>query len=159
VISIATIAEQVISNLAGLGSPGQRSLSLHTDSSADLSILASVGELKQVILNLMINAIEAVDAMTGRVEVRVHRRGDQIELSVADNGQGMTAETVDRVFEPFFSQKRGERAGTGLGLSIAHAIVTDHGGQIRAQSGGPGRGSTITIQLPAADTGASVANA
>jgi two-component system NtrC family sensor kinase len=155
--SVATIADQVVANLAGLGSPGQRSLSLHVDGPAEFTVLASEGELKQVILNLLINAIEAVDPFSGQIQVNVSRQGSEIELSVIDNGQGIAAETVDRVFEPFFSQKRGQRSGTGLGLSIAHAIVIDHGGRIDAASGGPGKGSTFTIRLPAAVTGANVA--
>jgi signal transduction histidine kinase len=68
---------------------------------------------------------------------------------VTDDVPGMTAETVDRVFEPFFTEKRGVRTGTGLGLSIVHAIVTDHGGAITAASGGPGRGSRFVVTLPA----------
>ena len=158
VFSIATIAEQIIANLAGLGSPGPRSLSLDVDPGADLSVLASEGEMKQVILNLVINAIEAVDPMAGKVQVRVRRRRDAVELAVIDDGLGMTPEILDHVFEPFFSQKRGERKGSGLGLSIAHAIVADHGGQIHAASDGPGQGCTFTMRLPALITGANVAD-
>jgi signal transduction histidine kinase len=66
---------------------------------------------------------------------------------------------VDRVFEPFFTDKRGrQQPGTGLGLSITHAIVLDHGGRITAHSDGPGSGSTFTIRLPAASKGEFVAS-
>jgi len=82
--------------------------------------------------------------------VSVAARGQEVELRVQDNGRGMTPATLERVFEPFFSEKRGERAGTGLGLSITHAIVQDHGGRIEARSPGPGQGSTFTVTLPAA---------
>ena len=74
-----------------------------------------------------------------------------MELSVFDNGRGMSAQTLDCVFEPFFTEKRGPRQhGTGLGLSITHAIVEDHGGRVRAESDGPGRGSRFVVELPAA---------
>jgi signal transduction histidine kinase len=158
VVSLATVADEVIANLAGLGSPGDRSLSFNSETSADLTVRACAGELKQVILNLLINAIEAVDTKKGNVQIKVSRHGDEIGLAVVDNGQGMTAQTLEHVFEPFFSLKRGERTGTGLGLSIARAIVDDHGGQLVAASDGPGLGSTFTIRLPAAVKGSSVAD-
>ena len=68
-----------------------------------------------------------------------------------DNGRGMSKQTLERIFEPFFTNKRGvSRPGTGLGLPIAHAIVQDHGGRLRARSAGPGLGSTLIIELPPA---------
>ena len=71
-------------------------------------------------------------------------------MAVIDNGRGMNRETLDRVFEPFYTNKRGAgEPGTGLGLSITHAIIADHGGLIRAESDGPDRGSRFTIRLPA----------
>jgi signal transduction histidine kinase len=64
----------------------------------------------------------------------------------------MTPETLRHVFEPFFTTKRGsEQRGTGLGLSICHAIVAAHGGAIRAESDGPGRGSRFVMDLPRAE--------
>jgi signal transduction histidine kinase len=63
----------------------------------------------------------------------------------------MSAEMLEHVFEPFFTSKRGRSApGTGLGLSISHAIVSQYGGRLRAESDGPGRGSLFTLELPAA---------
>jgi signal transduction histidine kinase len=74
-----------------------------------------------------------------------------VELEVVDNGKGMPTEVLDHVFEPFFTAKRGvAEPGTGLGLSISHAIVESHGGQVRASSAGPGRGSRFVVRLPAA---------
>jgi signal transduction histidine kinase len=71
----------------------------------------------------------------------------------------MTPDTLDHVFEPFFTEKRGQqRPGTGLGLSITHAIVLDHEGRIIAESDGVGKGSQFTIYLPAANEGAELAN-
>ena len=64
----------------------------------------------------------------------------------------MTQQTLDHVFEPFYTEKRssGGAQGTGLGLSITHAIVEDHGGTIRAESDGPGKGSRFIVHLPTA---------
>jgi signal transduction histidine kinase len=64
----------------------------------------------------------------------------------------MSRETIERVFEPFYTERRGtvdDRNGTGLGLTISHAIVESHGGQLRAESEGPGLGSEFVIRLPA----------
>jgi signal transduction histidine kinase len=80
-----------------------------------------------------------------------------VELSVSDNGRGMTPQTIQRVFEPFFTDKRSEH-GTGLGLSITHAIVKDHGGRITSESAGLGLGSRFTVTLPVTTDGGAVAN-
>jgi signal transduction histidine kinase len=156
-VSLAAIAREVIETVTALGSADSRIFSVKFDPDADLTVLASEGEIKQVVLNLVINATQAVNTLTSRVEVEVEvkRASAGIELSVTDNGQGMTPETAEHVFEPFFSMKKGERTGTGLGLSIAHAIVTDHGGTIRAFSEGLGKGSRFTMTLPPAMHGAS----
>jgi len=84
------------------------------------------------------------------VRISLSRKNDQVELMVSDNGRGMSIETLERVFEPFFTDKRGSRQpGTGLGLSITHQIVEAHGGTIVAQSDGPDRGSRFIVRLPA----------
>jgi signal transduction histidine kinase len=150
IVSIAIIAETVVSTLAGLGTVGKRTLTLDAGAGQNLDAMADEGEMKQVLLNLIINALEAVDPNTGQVRMSVGRRNDKINVIVTDNGEGMTAQTLDNIFQPFFTEKRGQRHGTGLGLYIAHAIVTDHGGRIWAQSAGPNLGSTFNIELPAA---------
>jgi signal transduction histidine kinase len=113
-------------------------------------VMANEVEMKQVALNLLINALEASPG-DGIVEVAIVRDDGAVRLSVLDHGKGMTAETAQRVFEPFFTDKKGTgHNGTGLGLSITHAIVTSHGGRIWAESDGPGKGSRFSIELPAA---------
>jgi signal transduction histidine kinase len=159
VISIATIAQEIISTLSGLGTIGGRCLSLDVDPQTDSSVLADEGEMKQVILNLVINALQAVDPKNGEVRLHISRRGADVQLTVTDNGTGMTSETLDRIFQPFYTEKRGQRPGTGLGLSIAHAIVNNQGGRITARSAGPNRGSTFTVELPAAVNQEADANA
>jgi signal transduction histidine kinase len=103
-------------------------------------------EVKQVVLNLIANALDSVGP-DGLVRIRLRREGQQAELLVQDNGCGMTEETQRHLFEPFFTRRR-DGQGTGLGLSITYRIVVDHGGSIEAQSDGPGRGSLFKVTLP-----------
>jgi signal transduction histidine kinase len=103
-------------------------------------------ELKQVVLNLITNGLDSVDA-GGTVTVSAERCGNGAQIVVADNGCGMTAEVIQHLFEPFFTRRRGGQ-GTGLGLSIAYRIVEEHHGQIIARSEGAGKGSTFTVTLP-----------
>jgi PAS domain S-box-containing protein len=114
---------------------------------AKLPILhADEGQLWQAILNLVRNAIEAMPN-GGVLTVRTERQDDLIVLTVADTGKGMTAEEQAKVFTPFFSTKVG---GTGLGLPLTQQIVTEHGGQIRCESG-PEQGTSFIIKLPLRD--------
>jgi signal transduction histidine kinase len=103
-------------------------------------------EIKQVVLNLLTNALDSV-AADGTVRIRLDQRDGMAELSVTDDGCGMEPEVLERVFDPFFTRRRAGQ-GTGLGLSIAYRIVADHGGGIEAQSPGPGRGATFRVRLP-----------
>lgn len=103
-------------------------------------------EIKQVILNLLTNALDSLDP-GGVVHVEVRAEGDRALLTVRDNGCGMTEETQEHLFEPFFTRRR-DGQGIGLGLSIAFRIVADHGGTIEAHSDGPGTGSTFQVTLP-----------
>jgi signal transduction histidine kinase len=146
------VARQVTVLTRGLRNYHDRRVVLNFDPSLSesLEVIANPTEMKQVLLNLTVNALEAVPPQRGEVRIAGRRAGDWVELSVEDNGKGMTAETLQQVFEPFFTAKRGAgEPGTGLGLSITHAIVENHGGRIRAESGGPGRGSRFTVRLPA----------
>jgi signal transduction histidine kinase len=106
----------------------------------------NASEIAQVVLNLISNALESMDA-GGLLEIDVLEQTDQVVIVFRDNGCGMTAETLENLFEPFFTQKRSGQ-GTGLGLSISHRIVRDHGGRIEATSEGLGCGSTFRVSLP-----------
>jgi len=103
-------------------------------------------EIKQVVLNLVANALESLDS-GGRLEILIREQTDQAAIVFQDDGCGMTCETIENLFEPFFTTKKQGR-GTGLGLSISHRIVSDHGGTMEAASDGPGCGSTIYVRLP-----------
>lgn len=149
--SVAQVARDVVDSLAGIERFSDRRILISAEDDAKVSALGREGEMRQVVLNLVVNALEAAPGGSGEVRINVSRRNGSIELAVSDNGRGMTPDTVARVFEPFFTEKRAERPGTGLGLSVAHAIVTEFGGRIEATSGGLGQGSRFTITLTAAD--------
>ena len=103
-------------------------------------------EIKQVVLNLVANAMEAMDD-GGTLVIGLTEQTDAVVVTFRDNGAGMTTEVIDHLFEPFFTRRKGGR-GTGLGLSISHRIVADHGGTIEATSEGPGKGTTFRVRLP-----------
>lgn len=111
-------------------------------------VSVNVQEMKQVVLNLLVNALDATEA-GGSVRVGLSRDGGQARLDVQDDGCGMTPEVREHLFEPFFTRKK-QGQGTGLGLSITHQIVTDHEGGIEADSDGPGKGSRFRVTLPLA---------
>lgn len=148
--SLARVAKDVAKVISGLESYQSRQIDLCFANGDELLVLGNVSEIKQALLNLTVNALEAVKPDVGRVSIEGRRNIDWVEISVCDNGRGMTPETIERVFEPFYTEKRGVgEPGTGLGLSITHAIVRGHGGTIEAQSDGLGKGSRFTIKLPA----------
>jgi PAS domain S-box-containing protein len=108
-------------------------------------IVCSPQSLEQVFLNLLGNAIHAVDG-SGLIRVSTEQDGDFVVASVSDDGHGIPTEKMDRIFDPFFTTKPvGE--GTGLGLGIAHHIVSQHGGSIAVESRA-GEGATFRVRLP-----------
>ena len=103
-------------------------------------------QLRQVLLNLLKNAADAVDG-AGTVTVRTRRAGDRVRLEVADDGCGMTPDQLERAFLPFFTTKEPGR-GTGLGLSVSYGIVEGLGGRLSVASTA-GEGTVFTVELPA----------
>jgi len=103
-------------------------------------------EIQQVLLNLVVNALESMEE-EGRLTIHQAIKEGMAELVFQDTGCGMTNEVLENIFEPFFTRSRTGK-GTGLGLSISHRIITQHGGEIEAASGGPNQGSTFTVRLP-----------
>ena len=111
--------------------------------------------LAQVVANLLTNAARYTD-VGGTVTLRAWRANESVVIRVADNGSGITADMLQRIFEPFVQGKRTqERAqgGLGLGLALVKNLVSLHGGEVAAESEGPGRGSAFSIWLPALPEG------
>ncbi len=131
-----------------------RNKTIDCDCADSVVTVVNSQEIKQVVLNLLANALDSLGAEQGVVSVRLSRVGDTAKLVVADNGCGMSREVLEHLFEPFFTRRRGGE-GTGLGLSITYRIVNDHGGRIEAQSDGPGKGSQFIVTLPLAKSGKS----
>jgi signal transduction histidine kinase len=110
------------------------------------SVRGNPNALSQVVLNLITNARDAMPN-GGRMSIvtsRVSEARDAVELVVADSGHGMNADTLPRIFDPFYTTKP---TGTGLGLSIVYGIVQDHGGTITAEST-PREGTRFVVRLP-----------
>ena len=124
---------------------------IEIDEGPDVLVMVNPQEIKQVVLNLLVNALDSIDE-SGHVRVGVRRSGTEALLTVTDDGCGMTEEILEHLFEPFFTRRRSGQ-GTGLGLSIVHRIVADHGGRIAAASAGAGQGSTFRVTLPLATVG------
>jgi signal transduction histidine kinase len=116
-------------------------------------VWANPARLEQVVLNLLLNAAQAMpDAGIGRNEIHVRVRSDEdghAVLEVSDNGPGIPAAVLTRIFDPFFTTKP-SGVGTGLGLSICHGIVSSLGGRITVHSE-PGNGATFRVVLPTPD--------
>lgn len=109
-------------------------------------ITADPNQLHQVLVNLVVNAVQATGS-GGTVVISTHTSPGAVHLVVEDNGQGMTEEVLKHVFLPFFTTKEVGQ-GTGLGLAVVHGIVTAHGGTIHVDST-PGRGTRFDVRLPA----------
>jgi PAS domain S-box-containing protein len=108
---------------------------------------ADAGQVEQVVLNLCLNARDAMKA-GGRLVIATRTEGEHVVMSVTDTGIGMSAELRERIFEPFFTTKPAGK-GTGLGLATVYGIAEQHGGSVRVESE-PGRGATFEVLLPIA---------
>ena len=117
-----------------------------TETSSEIFVVADEDQVKQVVMNVVLNAIHAcIDG--GRVQVscyRSHSGDGSACIEVVDNGCGIPEDALGRIFDPFFTTRS---EGTGLGLSVAHRIVASHGGMIEVRSR-VGHGSTFVIRLP-----------
>ena len=115
-------------------------------------IMGNANQIQQVLMNLMINAQQAMEGTPGVVRLSSQLLpAGQVELRVSDNGPGMSEEVRTRLFEPFFTTKPAGK-GTGLGLSVSYGIIKEHRGGIQIESE-PGQGATFIITLPVAAAG------
>ena len=110
-------------------------------------------QLEQVLLNILNNAIDALEDKPGRISIVTKRTGDKVRIELSDTGKGMSRDQLENIFVPFYTTKEVGK-GTGLGLSVSYGIVRDLGGEIEVRSH-PGHGSTFTLVLPVRHKGPS----
>jgi two-component system NtrC family sensor kinase len=115
------------------------------------NILGDYNQLQQVLLNLVVNAIQAV-SKSGTIEIKLWTEGLKgsecfVHLDVTDNGVGIPKQDMDKIFDPFYTTKTGDKKGIGLGLSIVRQIVRAHHGRLSIRSD-IGRGTTMSVRLP-----------
>jgi signal transduction histidine kinase len=124
----------------------RHSVRMRTELAGELpKVMADRVHLQQILMNLMLNGIEAMLDTSGELTIKSKVADDgQLLISVTDTGVGLPTENADQVFDPFFTTKS---QGTGLGLAITRSIVESHGGRIWA-SANSGRGATFSFTLP-----------
>ncbi len=145
-VDVAAVAERVLT----LAKPRLAGVTVTREFSATRPALAQGGEVAQVLLNLVLNAAEAMTPQGGRLTLRSFDVEGRVAIEVADSGPGIPDEVRARLFEPFHTTKEN---GTGLGLSVSRRIVEAHGGTITVEST-PGKGATFRVELPAITDGA-----
>ncbi len=144
--SIATVIDRVVKLLSYR--IGQQNVSV-TQHIADGTpeVWMSASSIQQVFLNLISNALDAVEESNEKeIRVDAHREGDFIQVTVADSGCGIAPENLEKIYDPFFTTKPIGQ-GTGLGLTISRSIIDSHGGDISCESK-PGAGTTFEVLLP-----------
>jgi signal transduction histidine kinase len=136
------------------GEANRYSISMRTELAPDLpKITADRVQLQQVLMNLMLNAIEAMKDTAGELTTKTELgEGGQLLISVSDTGVGLPAEETEQIFNAFFTTKP---EGSGMGLSISRSIVESHGGRLWAAAN-PGRGATFRFTLPSERTHSSL---
>ncbi len=145
--SLANVNEILEAALIILHNKYKNRITIHRDYEEYPDLLCYPGKLSQVALNLIMNAIHAIqDKGEITVKSRLHHTEGFFEIAVVDTGEGITKENQRKIFDPFFTTKPvGE--GTGIGLSIVHGIIEEHKGKIHVESE-PGEGTAFIIQLP-----------
>jgi signal transduction histidine kinase len=145
---IAVDLDQIATDVVELTQPKwQKAISVEVDSAPGAWVAGNPHQLREVLVNLVHNAVDAMPD-GGKIKLVVRPRDGRCEVAVQDTGSGMPPEIMTRIFDPYFTTK-GER-GTGLGLSVSQSIIRRHGGEISvmSQQSGPGRGTTFIVALP-----------
>src|SRR5213593_2593325 len=128
-------------------------IEIHRDYGTLSPVECDPGQVNQVFMNLLANACDAIPER-GNVWITTRAAGEQVRVTIRDDGVGMTPEMAGRIFDPFFTTKD-VGGGTGLGLAISHGVVAAHGGRIEVESA-PGKGATFRVSLPLAPPAASL---
>ncbi|NOQ43257.1 MAG: response regulator, partial [Dehalococcoidia bacterium] len=119
-------------------------IEVSTELNVKESVLGDIAELREALINIIFNAVDAMPE-GGKLSIKAWREDRQVVLSIADTGVGMSDETKDNIFDPYFTTKG--PSGMGLGLSMAYGIITRHSGDIGVESS-PGEGTTFYVRLP-----------
>ncbi|MDP3722360.1 MAG: ATP-binding protein [Candidatus Omnitrophota bacterium] len=143
VVELPRLADETLELLAN--ELLERQVEVHRRYESAAPILADPQQFKQVLLNLFLNSLQAMDGH-GRLTIQTVRRDTTLVLTVIDDGEGIAPEHLPHVFEPFFTTKD---KGTGLGLAVVQGIVTEHGGRVTLDSR-PGQGTRVTLSFPLA---------
>ncbi|MCM0081702.1 ATP-binding protein [Geomonas sp. Red32] len=151
------VNDAVTAALSVLACQMKQNIQLKTSLGTDLPVIVgSQQQIEQVLINLIMNAMQALPNACGEVGVvtRFDQKSNEVVVEVQDSGIGIGAETMERLFEPFFSTKL-DRGGSGLGLYISQFIVAEHGGRLLLVSE-PGQGTLARVLLPAKAADASL---
>jgi PAS domain S-box-containing protein len=152
-VAVAAVVEECVDQ--ALPAAREKEVQLTSDASDCGVVLGDRHWLRQSLTNVLTNAIKFTP-LGGRVEVRCHRDDTEAVVTVRDNGVGIAADFLPRIFDRFSQGDPGIRrspSGLGIGLSIVRQIVEMHGGTVRAESSGLGNGATFTLRLPLAPDG------
>ena len=149
-VDLAGITQAAVDAVRPLAAAKSIQLQFSVDPSSTEVVSGDAGRLEQVVVNLLTNAIKFTPE-NGRVDVVIERAGPNLELEVEDTGEGISPDFLPHVFDRF-RQADGatsrRQTGLGLGLAIVRQLVELHGGTVRAESAGPGKGARFTVSLP-----------
>ena len=146
-IDLASLVQDTVALIRGQAAVTNKRIALDLAPGLPL-VRADHQMLQQVILNLVTNALDAIEG-EGEVRITALPASGHVEILVQDTGSGIPPDHLTKVFDPFFTTKEVGK-GTGLGLAICQGIVEQHGGSIEVKSDGVGRGTTVVIRLPVA---------
>jgi signal transduction histidine kinase len=153
-VSVQKLVDEVLQVMAR--EPQKDGIALRVQVQPDITVEGDPVQLEQVLLNLLINARQAMLGKGGALTIKAAAEGAQVKIQVIDTGAGIPNKLLEKIFEPFFTTKdgtiKGESKGTGLGLAICREIIEHHKGRIEVSSE-VGKGTTFTLWLPAKRAG------
>ena len=153
-VPVQKLVDEVLQVMAR--EPQKDGIALRVQVQPDLAVEGDPVQLEQVLLNLLINARQAMLGRGGALTIKAAAEASQVKIQVIDTGAGIPKTILEKIFEPFFTTKdgstKGETKGTGLGLAICREIIEHHKGRIEVSSE-VGKGTTFTLWLPAKRAG------
>lgn len=146
-VDLVYLINQTLNLMHHLLEKGKVDAQIHVLTNKQSSIAGNTGEMEQVFLNLILNALQAMAEDGGSLGIEIDHVDNQVVVRLQDSGQGIPEANLPRIFDPFFTTRE-ESGGTGLGLSIIFGIVEKHLGRIEVDSE-VGQGTTFTLRFPA----------